>query len=173
MNNTTPLSEIIKGWSRRGGIYLIHCTQTNKTYLGSTGTIIKRLKQHYKQLKANSHPNEEMQADFNQWGENAFVVELVKLVPSHYSRKQLYRDEQDYLDVVKSFEPHYYNKSHHCKDRPDIRVNEAVKAFIQQHVDPYHCSKLTCDTFEVDGQTKTVISYQFQDQITHYHTILH
>jgi hypothetical protein len=172
-NNPQPLSQIIKGWSNRGGIYLIKCAKTNKTYLGSTGHVLKRLKQHYKQLSANSHPNREMQADFNLHGPNTFLVEFIKLVPSYYGRKQLYQDEQDYLDVVKSFEPHYYNKSHHCKDRPEIRVNQAVRAFIQQHVDPYHCSRLTCDTFELDGLTKTVISYMFQDQIPHYHTIEH
>jgi group I intron endonuclease len=174
MNNNQLLSQIVKGWSNRGGIYLIHCTSTNRTYLGSTGNIIKRLKRHYKQLTTNSHPVKQMQADFNQYGEQTFVVEFVKLVHQNYSRKQLYQDEQDYLDVVKSFEPHYYNKSHHCKTHPgNIVITKAVQSFIQKHVDPYKCSRLTCDTFEVNGQTKTVIAYQFQDQIMHYHTIQH
>ena len=167
-----PLSEVVKGWSWRGGIYQIKCTQTKKAYLGSTGNIIKRLKQHYKQLKSNRHPNPEMQLDFNQWGEKSFVVEFIKLVPSYYSRKQLYLDEQNYLDVVKSFETRYYNKSHHCK-QARATITQAVRAFIRKHVDPYHCSRLTHDTFEVGGKTKTVISYQFQDQIPHYHTIAH
>jgi hypothetical protein len=114
-----------------------------------------------------------MQADFNQNGDNTFVVEFVKLVYQNYDRQQLFLDEQDYLDVVKSFEIQYYNKSHRCQNRPEIRVNQAVKAFIQQHVDPYHCSCLTCDTYELNGQTKTVIAYQFQDQIMRYHTITH
>ena len=166
------LSEVVKGWSRKGGIYQIKCTKTDKTYLGSTGNIINRLKQHFKQLKANQHPNPEMQQDFNLWGEKSFVVGFIKLVHQNYDRKQLYLDEQNYLDVVKSFETRYYNKSHKCK-QAGAKVNKAVQSFIREHIDPYHFSRLTCDTFEVKGQTKTVISYQFQDQIPHYHTILH
>ena len=166
------LSEVILGWSSRGGIYQINCSKTKKTYLGSTGNIIKRLKQHYKQLKINTHPNTEMQTDFNLYGEQAFTVTFIKLVHQNYSRKQLYLDEQEYLDVVKSFEVRYYNKSHKCK-KTEARVTEAIRSFIRKHVDPYNCSRLTCDTFEVEGRTKTVISYMFQDQITNYHTIQH
>ena len=175
MNNPTqPLSEVVKGWSKRGGIYQIKCIQTNKTYLGSTGNIIKRLKQHYKQLKANRHPNQEMQQDFSLWGEKCFVVGIMKLVHQNYDRQQLYLDEQNYLDVVKSFETRYYNKSHKCKaGKIEPAITKAVQSFIRENIDPYHCSRLTCDTFEVEGQTKTVISYQFQDQIAHYHTIDH
>ena len=80
MNNITKhqlLSQLVKGWSNRGGIYQIKCTQTKKAYLGSTGNIIKRLKQHYKQLQTNRHLNQEMQLDFNQWGEKSFVVEFI------------------------------------------------------------------------------------------------
>ena len=169
-----PLTTLIKGWSRRGGIYQITCTKTNKTYLGSTGNIIKRLKQHYRQLTLNQHPNLEMQQDFNLYGEKTFGVSFIKLVPQNYSRKQLYLDEQNYLDVVKSFQVQYYNQSHKCKKsvaRPMI-TNE-IRSFIRQHVDPYNCSRLTSDTFEVNGAVKTVISYEFQDRITHYHIIRH
>jgi group I intron endonuclease len=176
MNNIEPkpLSEVILGWSSRGGIYQIKCTKTSKTYLGSTGNIIKRLKQHFAQLNTNSHPNKEMQADFNLYGGKCFVVDFIKLVHQNYSRKQLYLDEQDYLDVVKSFEVQYYNKSHKCETRQNkLKITDAVRSFIRNHIDPYNCSRLTCDTFEVDGQIKTSISYMFQDQIMHYHTIEH
>ena len=178
MNNSNetaqPLTTLIKGWSNRGGIYQIQCSKTRMTYLGSTGNIIKRLKQHYKQLKTNHHSNQEMQADFNQWGENSFQVSFIKLVHQNYDRNQLYLDEQAYLDVVKSFDVHYYNKSHKCKTRDSVpRIGKEISSFIRKHVDPYNCSRLTCDTFEVEGQAKTVISYQFQDQITRYHTIQH
>ena len=98
MNNSNetaqPLTTLIKGWSNRGGIYQIQCSKTRMTYLGSTGNIIKRLKQHYKQLKTNHHSNQEMQADFNQWGENSFQVSFIKLVHQNYDRNQLYLDEQ-------------------------------------------------------------------------------
>lgn len=168
------LSEVIKGWSRRGGIYQIQCTQTKKAYLGSTGNIIKRLKQHYHLLTSNRHPNPEMQSDFNLYGPKSFVVGFIKLVPAHYDRKQLYQDEQDYLDVVRSFQVRYYNQSHQVvKARTKPAMPPAVRAFIRKHVDPYNCSRLTCDTFEVNGQMKTVIAYQFQDQIPHYHTLQH
>ena len=165
-------AQVVNGWSRRGGIYQIKCIKTNRAYLGSTGNIIKRLKQHYKQLKAKTHPNQEMQQDFNQVKEPGFVVEFIKLVSPYYDRKQLYVDEQNYLDVVKSFETKYYNKTHRCK-KAEARITKDIQAFIKLHIDPYHCSRLTHDTFEVAGKTKTVISYQFQDQITHYLTLTH
>jgi len=147
MNNSNetaqPLTTLIKGWSNRGGIYQIQCSKTRKTYLGSTGNIIKRMKQHYKQLKTKTHSNKEMQADFNQWGENSFQVSFIKLVHQNYDRNQLYLDEQAYLDVVKSFDVHYYNKSHKCKTRDFVpRIGKEISSFIRKHVDPYNCSRL-------------------------------
>jgi hypothetical protein len=171
---TQLLSNVVQGWSKRGGIYQIKCTKTGKTYLGSTGNIIKRLKQHYNKLKTNSHTNIERQEDFNLYGEKSFAVSFIKLVHQNYDREQLYLDEQEYLDVVKSFEVQYYNKSHKCKTgqiKPVIST--AIRSFITEHVDPYNCSRLTCDTFEVNGVIKTVIAYMFQDQIMRYHTIQH
>jgi group I intron endonuclease len=161
------LSEITSKYDYRGGIYLIKCLATNKAYLGSANEMVKRLKTHYRQLKGNKHPNLEMQADYNQYGDASFTAEAIKLVHSGYDRNLLYSEEQAYLNVVNGWRGNYYNKSY--KASKTTAQLSAVKDFIRKHIDPYKASYYTCDTFD----NKTVISWAFIDNIVHYHTINH
>ena len=166
-SNNMYLSDITSKRDYRGGIYLIKCTATNKAYLGSSGELVKRLKQHYSQLKHNKHPNQEMQADYNKHGNASFMVEAIKLVYSGYDRDKLYQEEQAYLNVVNGWRGNYYNKSYKASNTTTQLL--AVKEFIRQHIDPHRVAYYTCDTFD----NKTIISWAFADNIVHFHTINH
>lgn len=62
------------------GVYEIICIITNKTYVGSTTLLDKRLTKHFSELRFNRHTNSAMQKDFNLHGFTNFKYNLVKAV---------------------------------------------------------------------------------------------
>lgn len=80
------------------GIYRIRNTVTGRSLVGSAVNLPGRLNRHRFQLKAGSHPEKELQADWNEQGEGAFEFAVLdRLEP---------RDDADYdpnedLDVLR------------------------------------------------------------------------
>lgn len=65
------------------GIYRIVNTTTNECYVGQSQYMKKRVKEHFRLLRLNKHPNPRLQNSFNKYGEKSFradfeiVVELL------------------------------------------------------------------------------------------------
>ena len=61
-------------------IYAIQHRQTGRIYVGRTASLDQRLKAHFLALRSNSHPNELMQSDYNEFGEDyeIFILEEVE-----------------------------------------------------------------------------------------------
>ena len=55
-------------------VYGITNVITNKTYVGSTTNIQKRLLKHFNELFHNRHKNKKLQQDFNTYGFNSFTI---------------------------------------------------------------------------------------------------
>lgn len=51
-------------------VYAIRHNATNRVYIGSSCHVDKRLKSHIFALRARKHPIEDMQADFDKYGED-------------------------------------------------------------------------------------------------------
>ena len=62
---------------KQSGCYSITCTETGRIYYGSTSHLYRRKKQHMNSLAAGTHPVETMQADYNRYGAESFVFEVV------------------------------------------------------------------------------------------------
>lgn len=76
-------------------IYRITCTENGKFYIGSTVNKNQRWARHRKDLRMGKHPNKNMQASWNKYGEVAFVFEVLEEVEDAL---QLLIAEQKYLD---------------------------------------------------------------------------
>ena len=64
------------------GVYRITCVANNKTYIGSSDNIMRRLKTHERKLKEGSHNNRLMQKDYDKYGAEFFEFRvLFKDVP--------------------------------------------------------------------------------------------
>lgn len=61
-------------------IYIITCKENNKKYVGMTTDFARRRWQHLNNLRSNRHQNTLLQADFNKYGEDAFIFEVLKEV---------------------------------------------------------------------------------------------
>ena len=79
------------------GIYKIYCKETNKYYIGQSVNVENRLKTHLNELKNNKHINQELQSDFNSYGEDSFVFEKIK------------DSEEQFLNMFEKYYMEYYD----------------------------------------------------------------
>ena len=59
------------------GVYRITCVANNKTYIGSSDNIMRRLKTHERELKEGSHNNRLMQKDYDKFGAEFFEFRVL------------------------------------------------------------------------------------------------
>lgn len=78
-------------------IYRITCVENGKFYIGSTMNKAQRWARHRKGLRDGNHPNKNMQASWNKYGEAAFLFEVLEEVAT---AALLFAVEQRYLDKV-------------------------------------------------------------------------
>ena len=60
------------------GIYKITNTVNSKAYIGESMDIEKRWEKHKEDLNNNSHHSYKLQQDWNEYGENCFIFEVIK-----------------------------------------------------------------------------------------------
>ena len=89
--DTSLLQEITENFC---GIYIWLCLSTGKYYLGSTVKFNQRHNNHLNSLKANRHHSKRFQDEWNQNGENSFI--LLKIRDCKPSNTKII--EQFYLD---------------------------------------------------------------------------
>lgn len=81
------------------GIYKITCIPTNKIYIGSSKNIYSRWNNHRWCLENNQHHNYFLQKDWNEYGSDNFIFEILELCEF----QEQFNLEQDYLDEYKPF----------------------------------------------------------------------
>lgn len=89
----------------KSGIYQIRHIESGKVYIGSATTISTRWNAHRSYLSKDKHHSKPLQRAWNKYGADAFVFEIVELVPV----EDMVRVEQEYLDRLKPFAPDGYN----------------------------------------------------------------
>jgi hypothetical protein len=89
----------------------------HRSYVGSTKDMMERKSKHENELRGNRHPNEGLQADFNLYGEDAFLFQVVEVV----KYKELVWKEIYWTNLEKNA----YNKF--VGGRADLEKREATK----------------------------------------------
>lgn len=62
------------------GIYRIVNKITNECYVGQSQRVRKRLREHFRLLKSQKHPNQRLQNSYNKYGSDAFTGEVEVVV---------------------------------------------------------------------------------------------
>ena len=75
------------------GIYRITCLQENKVYIGSSNNIKRRWADHKKELKGNRHRNEFLQLDWDCYGDESFIFEILEETDDIIRREQYWLDQ--------------------------------------------------------------------------------
>lgn len=78
-------------------IYCILNTQTNRRYVGSTINYSHRRSDHIHRLRKGTHYSTLMQKDFNEYGENSFVIFKLEEVFT-FNSDELFQHEQFWMD---------------------------------------------------------------------------
>lgn len=102
------------------GVYRIYNTFTNKNYIGSSVRIKERWQAHLNNLRRNIHTNKELQRDFNLFGEDKFLWQVLELC------------DEDVLISREIDTKKYYPNNYHFKDQkvnslPDISVKHILR----------------------------------------------
>ena len=71
------------GLDRISGIYQITCIPENKSYIGSSNNVWRRLSTHFFHLRAGDHGNKPLQAAFDEYGLASFRYGILTEVPSN------------------------------------------------------------------------------------------
>lgn len=81
----------------KSGVYRIINIANNKTYIGSSVDIKKRLSSHFNSLRKKNHANSHLQRSFNKHGEDRFMTEVLIKCPI----EELIALEQYLMDYYK------------------------------------------------------------------------
>lgn len=96
------------------GVFRIHNTVLDKSFVGSSRNLPAVLNRERFQLEHGSHPNRALQGDWNRLGADAFVIEtLDTLSPAERSTSELADDlavlEQIWMDKLTPYGDRGYN----------------------------------------------------------------
>lgn len=95
------------------GIYKILNTNNGKFYIGSSKNILKRYKQHLKELEKGKHINRHLQSSFNKYGDVFKLIILEICNENILSEREKY-----YIDYTKSLDEKIGYNINPFADRP-------------------------------------------------------
>ena len=120
------------GKQHQSGIYAITNIINGNQYIGQSHDLLKRKRDHIRELRNNSHHNPHLQNAFNCYGETNFKFTILELCPSD----ELNDREQHYIDCS-------YSVYNIIKD-----ISEMVNMFIIRKENPD-------GRYQKDGETFT------------------
>ena len=108
------------GRYKKCGVYKITNLANNKIYIGSSKTILRRWRNHIRELNDNKHKNLFLQEDWNKYGKENFVFEILE----ECFESNRYEIEQKYLDELFPFyrSGNGYNISEKSTQRNECNV---------------------------------------------------
>lgn len=80
--------------------YKISNIENGSFYIGITTDYLKREKQHFNKLKNNVHPNYKLQNDYNIYGKEKFIFEVIDNFEG--TEKEAYQKEYDLIQKYKA-----------------------------------------------------------------------
>lgn len=100
------------------GIYKIVNSRNKRVYVGSASNFQRRFTEHLKALRDGTHHNQQLQNDWDLYGEDCFTFKVVEVV----------EDKSVLLDVEKEH-IHQYKRPYNHKDRLnfDYRPNYTIE----------------------------------------------
>ena len=109
-----------KDRQKPAGVFQIKNIQNGKIFLGSSLNLEGPLNGHKFMLTINSHRNERMQKEWNEYGANAFVFEILEQVkvkddPNFNIDDELTLLEQIWVEKLQPFGERGYNKDNRIR----------------------------------------------------------
>lgn len=84
----------------KSAVYIIICEPTQKSYIGSSKDVRKRIRSHWGLLRNGKHTNTHIQRAFNMYGEENFIVEILE-----FCEESLLQDREQFF--LNQFKPEF------------------------------------------------------------------
>jgi hypothetical protein len=94
------LKKNYQGSTRPMGVFLIRNNLNDKLFLGAGLDLHGIINRHKFQLKNGTHPNKQLQTDWNQLGSDNFAFEIVDELKPREGVEFDYRQELDFLETL-------------------------------------------------------------------------
>ena len=115
--NMQKRKEINRAYQERvkpSGVFQVKNLSNGKVLLGSSLNLEGPLNKHRFMLKVNSHPNKELQKDWNEFGPDQFAFEILETIPikndpNFNLKDELTLLEEIWLEKLQPFGEHGYN----------------------------------------------------------------
>lgn len=111
------------------GVYSITCTINDRKYIGSSVNCYKRREEHRFHLRHNTHHSKLLQEDYNLYGEDKFIFEIVEKIEDTDTLKER---EQYWIDFLETYK-NGYNVCPYAKDSTGYRFSEEKKEEMRQY----------------------------------------
>lgn len=108
---------------RYSGIYIITNLRTGKSYVGQSGNVYRRRKQHFSALKSGKHENWRMQFEFNRYGRRNFRWRVLEWCPPN----QLNEREKYWITRLNTRTPKGFNLTWAPYLREDNYLHQTAK----------------------------------------------
>lgn len=115
MDRKKELKQQYKDMKQAGGVYQIRNTINPKVFVVATPNL-KTINGRHVELQTGGHRNNALQEDWNSFGEEAFVFEVLEVLEEpeegFFDKKQALKDlEQKWLDLLQPYGDRGYNKN--------------------------------------------------------------
>lgn len=100
---------------RPKGVFQLRNTVTGKIFVGSSPNLDKAYNKHRTQCVFGGHMNKALQADWNQYGEESFVFEVLEQLkpakeePDRDDKRALEKMEEEWLEKLQPYGERGYN----------------------------------------------------------------
>ena len=120
------------------GIYKLVNTVTGQCYVGQSQRMQKRIKEHFRLLRLNKHPNQHLQRSYNKYGASAFYgaveVECADLkeldtLEETFLQGQAWFDEPTVYNIADFAKAPMRGKQHSEEVRQRIRLGRRATTF--------------------------------------------
>lgn len=111
----------------KSGIYLITNITNNRNYVGKSTNVNRRWSTHLTMLNNKEHHNEELQKDWDEYGEAYFTFKIIELCPE----EMLSNRERHWIDMFNALDNGYNHNQRGKKKQESNKTKEDLESIMK------------------------------------------